>query len=213
MFTPIRKDMPPHQAPQNVPLEDVINQLEMVGQSYNENFTTLSETIGSVIDLNEQLFDRRKLLVESAVEKLKGSMKTTALIEREGADYDDLDELREAHHNLEEEKRRLLLELKNIKAKNEEISKDKKLNSERLAQLSSKNKALLRNENENLPMLTFIRKVLVATSSVTLHKQKDPNTIEGFVGKSDKKEVVPFSYNLSDPSCEYVKHIWDIIME
>lgn len=213
MVTSTRRDGASHQAPQHLILADITAQLDQVGQGYNENFTMVSDIVDSVIDVNEQLFARRKLLVESALEMLRETKSTAARIEREDANYDEVDDLMEKLHNLEDQKHRLLLEQENMVAKNEQVNKERKQNMERLAQLSSKNKVLSKNANENLPLLTFVRKVLAAVSSVTVHKPKDPKRIEGFISKNDKQDVVPFSCSLSDPSYDYVNHIWDIVAD
>lgn len=211
--TPMRRELSSQSASQSVSLNVLAAELEHLGQAYDENYQMLSGVMGEVTDLAVELFGQRKQLATAAMSELQTTMEAVTRKQQEISDHAMLDDLMERLHDLEDEKQTLILERESYALKNEQANIERKRNAEKLALLSSKNKTLSKHANENLPMLTFVRRVLVGISSATIHKRADPNIIEGFISKDSKKDVVPFECDLTKPAPTYVASIWNIIKE
>lgn len=198
-----------------ISLSQVIAELDELTQSYESDYTELTDVMAEVSDTNQELNRERKQLLCDTRNQYISTEQERIQIDKEFANNTVADKLNTKLQQLQAEGKELINDQDDLLTLNENRKFQRQRNSEHLAELKSKMEELKRKESDLLPFLSFVRRLLVGVSSATLHKKNSSTVIEGFVGKTPQinhdADVIPFKCDLDQPPSTYVNKIWDLI--
>lgn len=213
MFSSIRKDRHAQHEPTTSALYDIAAQLEELAHSYDEEYKENSNVISETTDSAAFVYTARRSKVEALMTEVRNCRQASTKAKMAAEDNKKLDHLAEQLYILDEKKQALLIRADKLQESIDVLAAQKQKSDEQMAQLSEKRKQIAQETAETLPTLAFMRKLFKAVSSATIHKQTNPNVIDGFISKSDSLEIVPFCCDKNDQSFNYVNNVWTIIRE
>lgn len=195
---------------EQVMMKNAMSQLTEINSTFDDNYSKITELLGLIADNAVATHSERTERITELQHDLTQWIKRAEEAKKQSDNVESLVEKQRYVQQMESERQDLIQEILAGTEETERLKRSNEEFKEKMDHLQHLAASLKKKKDEEIPTYLFLRKIFRQVSETKI-VTSDSDVLEGFVSKSERKEVLPFRYDRTKPTFERVNDLWNKI--
>ena len=193
-------------------MRNAMAQLDESNSIFDGSYPKITELLGLIADNAVATHSERTERITELRDLLTEWEARTGKAKKQSEDVESLFDKQRYVQQMETEREDLIQEILAGTEETGRLEQKTEDLKEKMAHLEQIAESLKKKKKEEIPTYLFLRKIFCQVSATKI-VTSDSDVLEGFVSKSERKEVLPFRYDRTQPTFERVNDLWNKISE